>query len=76
MMNWGEYGWGMGFGWIFMILFWVLVILGIFYIFQSVARGAGKPGREDPLGILKRRYAKGEISRDEFERMKEDLKKE
>ena len=26
MMNWGSYGWGMGFGWINMIVFRVLII--------------------------------------------------
>ncbi len=76
MMHWGDYGWGMGFGWIFMIIFWALVILGVVYVVQSVTRGVGKSGREEPLDILKKRYAKGEISREEFERMKEDLKKE
>ena len=29
--------------------------------------------REEPLEILGRRYARGEISRDEFERMRQDL---
>ncbi len=75
-MHWGDYGWGMGFGWIFMIIFWALVILGIVYVFQAVTRGVGKSGTEEPLEILRKRYAKGEISREEFERMKEDLKKE
>ncbi len=35
MMNWGSYGWGMGFGWIFMVLFWALVILGVVDIVQT-----------------------------------------
>ncbi len=73
---WGNYGWGMGFGWIFIILFRVLVILGIVYLVQKMIRSAGKPkGEETPLDILKRRYAKGEISKEEFERMRDDLKK-
>ncbi len=76
MMNWGNYGWGMGFGWIFMVLFWVLVIVGVVYIVQTISRRAGQPGGEEtPLDILKKRYAKGEITKEEFERMKDDLKK-
>ncbi len=76
MMNWGNYGWGMGSGWIFMVLFWALVILGIVYIVQAVSRKAGQSGAEEtPLDILKKRYAKGEITKEEFERMKDDLLK-
>ncbi len=75
-MHWGDYGWGMGFGWIFMITFWVLVILGVVYVIQMLTKGAAKPGSDSSLEILKKRYAKGEISREEFERIKEDLKKD
>jgi putative membrane protein len=77
MMNWGNYGWGMGFGWIFMVLFWVLVVFGVAYIVQSVTRkGAGQSkSDETPIDILKKRYAKGEITKEEFERMKEELLK-
>ncbi len=76
MMNWGNYGWGMGFGWIFMVLFWALVILGIVYIVQAVSRRAGQPGTEETsLDILKKRYARGELTKEEFERMKDDLMK-
>jgi putative membrane protein len=46
MGDWG--GWGMGFGWIFVILFWALV-------------------------ILKERYARGEIGREQYEQMRRDL---
>lgn len=36
MMHWGSYGWGMGFGWIWMAIVWGLVIAGIVYIVQSM----------------------------------------
>jgi putative membrane protein len=76
MMQWGNFGWGMGFGWIFMILFWALVIFGIVYVVQAILRRAGRSGPEEtPLGILKKRYAKGEMTKEEFERMKDDLMK-
>jgi putative membrane protein len=72
--NWGNYGWGMGFGWIFMIVFWALIILGIVYVVQAISRKAGRPRPEDtPLDILKKRYAKGEISKEEFARMRDDI---
>jgi putative membrane protein len=33
----------------------------------------GHAGHRTPLDILKERYAKGEISKDEFDRMKRDI---
>lgn len=64
-MRWGDYGWGMGFGWFFMVLFWILVILGIVYVVQAVAgRGKRSEKQETSLDILKKRYARGEITKE------------
>jgi putative membrane protein len=72
-MHW-DYGWGMGFGWIFMVLFWALVILGIVYLLKLISGSSRKEGRsETALDILKKRYASGEISKDEFEEKKKDI---
>jgi putative membrane protein len=50
MMSWGNYGWGMGFGGIFMVIFWVLVILGIVYLVQTAMKSGKSPGqKETPL---------------------------
>lgn len=38
-MHWGDYGWVMGFGGIFMVLFWVMVILGVVYLIQLITKG-------------------------------------
>ena len=75
MMHLGNYGWGwgMGFGWLFMVIFWVLVILGIVYIIKMIAGGAKK--EETALDILKKRYAKGEITKEEYDRMKDEVSK-
>ncbi|MBI4840694.1 MAG: SHOCT domain-containing protein [candidate division NC10 bacterium] len=83
MMGWGGYGaFGMGFvGWIFMLLFWGLIIVGLVLVVRWLwdqgrpATGAGTGGgaAEAPLDILKRRYARGEISKEEYDRMKQDL---
>jgi putative membrane protein len=76
MMHWGDYGWGMGFGWLFMIIFWALVILGVVYIFKMISERSRLAEKgETALDILKKRYAKGEISKEEFEKMKNDLTK-
>ncbi|MGW8273170.1 MAG: SHOCT domain-containing protein [Thermodesulfovibrionales bacterium] len=64
----------MGFGWVFMIIFWAVIILAVVFLVKAVAGGARREGRgEMPLDILKRRYARGEITREEFEKMKDDL---
>ena len=71
--------WGMGgFGGLFMIIFWVLIVAGLVFLikrlFQSTRDGqsAGGSGYR-ALEILKERYAHGEINRSEFEAMKKDL---
>ena len=55
----------------------VLVLVGvvIYYLLQ-ISRSKGSDGSiiETPLDILKKRYAKGEIDKEEFERKKNDLK--
>jgi putative membrane protein len=77
-MHW-DYGWGigLGFGWLFMALFWILVILGVMYFVKLITGSKKVEEKEDTaLDILKKRYAKGEITKEEFDRMKDDLAKE
>ncbi len=75
-MQWGNFGWGMGFGWLSMIIFWVLIITAVVYLVKFVGRKRGSEAcQESPLDILKRRYARGEITKEEFGQMKDDLKK-
>lgn len=60
-MHWGDYGWGIGFGWFFMVIFWLLVILGVVCIIKLITGTGKREEREDTaLDILKKRYAKGE----------------
>ena len=80
-MHHGPGGWGFGmpwFGMIFMMLFWIAVIIGIIFLIRwlilstrSKTPGAGEGNTA--LEILKTRYAKGEINKEEFEEKKRDL---
>jgi putative membrane protein len=62
--------------------FWFLIFIGLIiaavYFIQSGIKGKGvlqalNEKKEDPLQILKMRYAKGEISEEEYKRMKKEL---
>ncbi len=55
--------------------FWVLVIAGAIWLVLWLARRMGMvgPAHEPPLDILKARYARGELSKAQFEELKQDL---
>ena len=59
-----------GFGGIFMIIFWVMLLLICF----SLVRKGCSHGKETAEEILKKRYARGEISQEEFARMKQEIR--
>ncbi len=74
----GYWGGPMGFGWmggLFMLIFWVLVIIGAFWFLKYIIRSRTCMigHTETPLEILRKRYAKGEIDKKEFEEKKKDL---
>ena len=74
MGDWGAWHWGMGFGWIFAILFWVLVLVAVVAVAKWLSSSIARPGASTrPLDILKERYARGEITRDEYEQMRRDI---
>lgn len=81
---WWMHGYGLG-GWgiammVFMALFWLLILLGIvfvvWFLIDSARRAiAGQPAlpHETPLQVLQKRYARGEITREQYLEMKREL---
>ena len=69
-------GW---FGMIFMAAFWILIIVGLVFLIRwliqttSTGKETGQ-GRSKALDILKERYARGEIEKDEFDAKRRDLR--
>jgi len=72
-----------GFGGIISLIFWIIIIVLIVWAVKSLARGGsfhdgpmmhhGIPKEDSALAILRERYAKGEINKEEFESRKKDL---
>lgn len=56
-----------------MVFWWFLIIALIVIVVRTVLNTNKKSGNETPLEVLKRRYANGEIDKEEFEERKKDL---
>ncbi len=68
----GMMGFGMGFGAIIMVLFWGAIIwLVISLINAGTQKSEGTP--ESALAILKKRYARGEVTKEQYLEMEKDL---
>ncbi|MDT8285477.1 MAG: SHOCT domain-containing protein [Elusimicrobiales bacterium] len=65
---------GYGFAGVIMWVLFLIVMVAVLYTAVRVAGigGGGAPG-ETALEILKKRYARGDIDKEEFERLKKDL---
>ena len=83
-MDWNIFGWWGGMaimmfiGLAFMVLFWGGFILLIIWAIRQISgprREAAPPsgGQTRPLDIARERYARGEITKDQFEKIKKDL---
>lgn len=60
----------------FMWVFWIAVIVGLLFLIKWIVqqgKSDDRKYRESALEILKKRYAKGEIDKGEFEQKKKDL---
>jgi putative membrane protein len=66
----GPYGWHYGWGFAFNIIFWILVISLVVWLAIRFLN----PEKMKPMEILKSRYAKGEITKREFEQMKKGIR--
>ena len=67
---WGAWGIGMMF---VMLVFWGLVIVGIVLGIRWLARQGREPRSDSALEILRQRYARGEINKEEFDAKRRDL---
>lgn len=77
MWGLGYGGWGGWMGWlgpVLMVAFWALIIVGgVFFIRSLVRLGQGREREDSALEVLKRRYAPGEINKEEYEAHRQDL---
>ncbi len=84
MYGWPGFGWGgMIFGGLMMLLFWGGLIVLAILAFRALSRSGGWQSKDasrivsrrddGALAILKERYARGEIDKEQYERMRSDL---
>lgn len=70
----GGWGWWMLVGWLWMLAFWALVIWAVVYLTRRLAGPPERPAaNRTALEILEERYARGELTDDEFERARQRI---
>jgi len=68
------FGSGMGSGmWILGLIFWIMILAGLILLIKYLWEGGGARKEESALDILKKKYARGEISKEEFDEKKKDI---
>ena len=73
------YGYGMGFGgfgWIGMIIFLALVVVGVILLVRAMSNqspGGSHAQHDRALGVARERYARGELTKEQFEVIRHDL---
>ena len=80
MWHWG-WGWGHGaygfpFWWLgagFRLIFLAAVVTGVVYVVRAFSRQGRWRNEESALDILQKRYARGEITKEQYEEMKQHL---
>jgi putative membrane protein len=76
MWHMGDgWGWWMAFGWIWMLGFWAVIIWAVYALTNRREGGQDnlQAGGETPLEIAARRYARGELSDEQYEAMRRRL---
>ncbi len=71
-MMWGDHWMFGGFMW----LFWVILLGALIFLVWLIVRksqASSSRSEEDALDILKKRYARGDIDKEEFEQKKRDI---
>jgi len=72
--HWGDgMGWWMLFGGLLWLAFWGSLIYLALALVRSRGEDREEPRSPDAAEIVRRRYARGEIDRDEYERLRKDL---
>ena len=67
MMYGNDTGWGMGFGWLFMVIFWALAVFGIVHVIQWFAWKTGKPVVRKTSGDPSKRTSERNESQERFQ---------
>jgi len=74
MMGFGGFG---GIGMLFGFIFFILIVIGVIFLIIWLVRRTGcsitNKTSAHSLEILKERYAKGELTKEQYENMKKDL---
>lgn len=79
LVGWNSWGWsnggyGMMGGWMWMPFLLVMVVM-MFLMMSMGGHRHGEHGHGDARSVLDRRYAAGELSREEYQRMRDDLER-
>lgn len=73
MMDWNGWGYGMFLGPLFMILVVVAIVAAVVVVLRPLSGAPSPPFANRALDILKERYARGEIDKNEFEERRRSL---